>query len=124
MEQMNSEYIHHAIAFPESYKIVDKNDESLFALQREIIKVMFEHEKNVNRDFHKKFCCCVFDPKGLEFFVLPLMCIVQNDNLVEKCQNSYVEMKPSSCGRSRTMGWLCIFKLRVIYVLLKTFSNP
>ena len=42
---MNSEYVHHAIAFPESYKIVDKDDESLFALQREITKVMFEHPK-------------------------------------------------------------------------------
>ena len=44
-EQMNSEYVHHAIAFLESYNIVDKDDESLFTLQREIIKVMFEHPK-------------------------------------------------------------------------------
>ena len=43
-------------------------------------------------------------PKGPDFFVLPLMCIVQNDNLVEKCQNSCVEMNPSSSGRSRTIG--------------------
>ena len=42
---MNSEYVHYAIAFPESYKIVDKDDESLFTLQREITKIMFEHPK-------------------------------------------------------------------------------
>ena len=43
---MNSEYVHHAIAFLEGYKIVDKDDdESLFALQQEITKVMFEHKK-------------------------------------------------------------------------------
>ena len=42
---MNSEYVLHAIAFLDSYQIVDKDYESLFALQREITKVMFEHPK-------------------------------------------------------------------------------
>ena len=42
---MNAEYVHHTIAFLETYKIVDKDDEFLFALEREITKVMFEHPK-------------------------------------------------------------------------------